>query len=247
MQYYLNHIKDVVGNNFLGIQIEKSVVEPFLIELKEILGSEFETYTKLQQQRDSSNYHICVINLIEYNQLSEKIGIDKFINSLDPLLKYPIDDIQMLGIGTAQKNENRAYFVVCKSDKLSTIRDRFDLPQTDFHITLGFKFKDVYAIRKNEVLKRSSKFLQFLRQEYLKKENFEFLRKIDNWDENPNSEIIPISLSNNYLKIKVGDYLMDVGLLDNNKFHIFTRYKDDKNSYRMPTTEIISIITKKDF
>ena len=246
MQYYLSYIKDVAGNNYLGIKIEKALVEPYLNELKEILGSEYETYTNLQQQRDHGTYHITVINVMDYNKLSKQ-GIDQFINSLETVMKYPIDDLQMLGVGTAQKNENRAYFVVCRSEKLQAIRKRYNLPEQDFHVTLGFKFKDVFGLRKNEVLKKSSKFIQLLGGEYLKKENFEFLRKIENWNENPDLEIIPISISESYLKVKVGDYIMDIGLTEDNKFFIFTRYQDDKNSHRMPTTELLSIITKKDF
>lgn len=246
MQYFLSYIKDVAGNNYLGIKIEKGLIEPFLSELKDILGSEYETYTNLQQQRDHGSYHITVINVMDYNKLS-KSGIDKFVNSLESVMKYPIDDLQMLGIGTAQKNENRAYFVVCRSEKLQAIRQRYNLSEHDFHITLGFKFKDVFGIRKNEVLKKTSKFIQLLGQEYLKKENFEFLRKIVNWDENPDEEIIPISISDSFLKVKVGDYLMDIGLTDDNRFQVFTKYKDEKNLTRMSTSELLSIITKKDF
>jgi hypothetical protein len=183
---------------------------------------------------------------MDYNKLGKQ-EIDQFINSLESVMKYPIDDLQMLGVGTAQKNENRAYFVVCRSEKLQAIRKRYDLPEQDFHITLAFKFKDVFGVRKNEVLEKKSKFIQLLGVEYLKKENFEFLRKIENWNENPDLEIIPISISESYLKIKVSDYLMDIGLTEDNNFRIFTRYKDEKNSSRMPTTELLSIITKKDF
>ena len=246
MTYFLSYIHDVAGNNYLGIKIEKGLVDPFLTELKDILGSEYETYTNLQQQRDHGSYHITLINTMDYNKLS-KSGLDKFINSLEPIMKYPIDDLQMLGVGTAQKNENRTYFVVCRSEKLQSIRKRYDLPEQDLHITIGFKWKDCFGVRKNEVLKKSSKFIQLLGQEYLKKENFEFLRKIENWDENPDIEIIPISLSESYLKIKVGDFLVDIGITDSNNFQVFTRYKDDKNLPRMSTTELLSIITKKDF
>jgi hypothetical protein len=244
--HYLSYIKDIAGNNYLGIKIEKGLIETYLNELKDILGSEYETYTNLQQQRDHGSYHITVINVMDYNKLS-KSGIDKFINSLESVMKYPIDDLQILGIGTVQKNENRTYFIVCRSEKLKAIRERYDLPEQDFHITLGFKFKDVFGVRKNEVLKRDSKFIQFLGQEYLKKENFEFLRKIDNWDENPDLEIIPVSLSDSFLKVKVGDYLMDIGITDDSNFQVFTKYKDEKNLRRMPTSELLSIITKKDF
>jgi hypothetical protein len=246
MIYYLSYLKDVTNNNYLGIKIEKGIVEPFLNELKDILGSEYETYTKLQQDRDHNSHHITVINVMDYNKLSKQ-NLDGFVNSLESVMKYPIDDIQMLGVGTAQKNENRAYFVVCRSEKLQAIRNRYGLPEQDFHITLGFKWKDVFGVRKNEVLKKTSKFIQLLGQEYLKKENFEFLRKIQGWNENPDLDIIPISISESYLKVKVGDYLMDVGLTEDNQFMIFTRYKDEKNVSRMPTTELLSIITKKDF
>ena len=126
MQYFLSYIRDVAGNNYLGIKIEKALVEPYLNELKEILGSEYETYTNLQQQRDSGQYHITLINTMDYNKLSKQ-GIDQFVNSLELVMKYPIDDLQMLGVGTAQKNENRAYFIVCRSEKLQAIRKRYDI------------------------------------------------------------------------------------------------------------------------
>ena len=139
MEYYLTNLKDISGNNYLGIKIENGWVEPFLNELKEILGEDFSKYTNLQQQRDHNSYHITVINVMDYNRLTKEMGISNFINSLDLIFKYPIDDLQMLGIGTASRNENRAYFVVCRSEKLKAIRDRYGLPEQDFHITLGFK------------------------------------------------------------------------------------------------------------
>jgi hypothetical protein len=244
MTQYLSYIKDAIGNNYLGIKIDKGIVDPFLNELKDILGSEYETYTKLQQDRDHGSYHITVINVMDYNRLSKQ-NLDGFVNSLESVMKYPIDDIQMLGVGTATKNTNTAYFVVCRSEKLQAIRKRYDLPEQDFHITLGFKFKDIFGCRKNVVLEKKSKFIQLLGQEYLKKENFEFLKKIENYSENPDLEIIPISITDTQLKIKVGDTLMDVGLTEDNKFFIFTRYKQEKETHRMPTTELLSIITKK--
>ena len=245
MIYYLSYLKDAVGNNYIGVKIEKGLIDHFLTELKDILGSDYETYIKLQQERDHDSYHITVINVMEFNRLSKQ-NVDVFLNSLESIMKYPIDDIQMLGIGTATKTTNRAYFVVCRSEKLAAIRERYSLPEQDFHITLGFKFKDVFGVRKNVVLEKKSKFIQLLGQEYLKKENFEFLKKIENYEENPDLEIIPISLTDTQLKIKVGDNLMDVGLTEeDNKFFIFTRYKEEKESPRMPTTELLSIITKK--
>lgn len=245
MTSYLSYIRDVAGNNYLGIKIDKLLIDNFLSELEDILGDEFETYKKLQQERDHGTYHITVINVMEYNQLNKQFGMDKFINSLDYVLKYPIDDIQMLGIGTANRKENTTYFVVCKSEKLNAVRKKYNLPEYDFHITLGFLYKDVFGVRKNEVMKKKSKFLDKLKEEYLKKETLNFIKDIDGFSENKESDIIPISISEDYLKVKIDDVILNIGLMDNNKLGIYNRFKDDKNSKRLSTSELISFIIKK--
>ena len=89
---------------------------------------------------------------MDYNKLAEEWGMDKFINSLEPVFHYEIDDLEMLGVGKAIKEPNVAYFIVCNSDKLDAVRTRFDLPKQDFHVTIGFKDKDVFGVRKNELL-----------------------------------------------------------------------------------------------
>lgn len=152
MIYYLTYLKDSIGQNYLGLKIPNDIVEPYLDELKNHLGDDFETYTDNQQKRDNGHYHITVINVIDYNRLSKEMGVDKFINSLELVFDYEIDDLEMLGIGTATKDTNTAYFIVCNSDKLDAIRTRYELPKHDFHITLGFNPKDVFLVRKNKVI-----------------------------------------------------------------------------------------------
>ena len=152
MIYYLTYLKDSIGQNYLGLKIPNDIVDPYLDELKNHLGDDFETYTHNQQERDNGHYHITVINVADYMRLC-KSGMDEFINSLEPIFHYEIDDLDMRGIGTVTKNTNTTYFIVCDSDKLEAIRTRFDLAQHDFHVTLGFDPKDVFGVRKNEVLK----------------------------------------------------------------------------------------------
>ena len=90
------------------------------------------------------------------------------------------------------------------------------------HITLGFKWKDVFGVRKNEVMQIKSKFLQLLKQEFYKKENFNFVRDISNFEEPKDLDIIPISISENYLKVLCGDIIMDIGYSDSkNQLFIF--------------------------
>lgn len=152
MEYYLTYLKDAVNNNYLGLKIERPLIQKYLDQLQNILGDEYEFYTSLQQKRDHNSHHVTVINVMEYNRLCKETGISQFINTIDQYMKYPITDLEMLGIGTAFKNDNRTYFVVCKSPKLKSIRDYFGLPEQDFHITLGFKMKDVFGVRKNQVI-----------------------------------------------------------------------------------------------
>lgn len=153
MTYYITYLKDTLGNNYLGIKVPNDVVDPFLDDLKEILGDDFDTYTGNQKRRDHA-YHITVMNAMDYNKLAKEAGLEKFINSLETVLNYEIDDLEMLGVGTATKGNNTTYFVVCNSDKLDAVRKRFDLGNQDFHTTLGFKDKDVFSVRKNIVLKK---------------------------------------------------------------------------------------------
>jgi hypothetical protein len=244
MIYYLTTLKDIVGNNYIGIRIDNMLVDPFLKKLNDILDpDDYLKYTKLQQQRDHGSYHITVINVMDYNRLSKEMGVDKFVNSLEIILKYPIDDLQMLGIGTANRSTNTAYFIVCRSEKLKSIRDRFNLENQDFHITLGFFSKDVFGVRKNEVMDIKSKFLHVLKQEFYKKENFNFVKDISNFEESRDFDVIPISISDEHLKVLCGDVIMDVGYLESeNKLFIFTKYKKSSEVSRLPMTEILRIL-----
>ena len=246
MNYFLNYIKDSIGNNYLGISISPEMVQSFLNELKEIIGEDdFNVYTNNQKNRDHGSYHITVINVMDYNKISKEMGMDKFINSLEPIFKYEIDDLKLMGIGTAAKNENRAYFIVCESEKLEAIRSRYNLPKHDFHITLGFKWKDVFGVPKNQVISKDHKFLKLLKIEYYKKDNWNFLRNIGNFEVSKEAEIIPVVLKENRLTIKCDGYYMDIGLLDDERFWIMTKYPVDKELPRISETEIAKIFNKE--
>jgi hypothetical protein len=244
MIYYLTYIRDTIGNNYLGINIPNGVVQPFLNDLKDLIGeSDYEEFTDYQQKRDHGSYHITIINTIDYNRLSKEIGIDKFINSLEPIFKYELDDIRMMGLGTAERNGNRAYFVVCQSDKLDAIRNRYNLPKHDFHITLGFKHRDVFGVPKNKVIEKKDKFLKLLSIEFYKNENWNFIRKIGNFDLDKNEEIIPIDITETHAKFMCGGYYIQVGYLeDGQKFWIMTKYPIDEEKPRISQTEISKIL-----
>lgn len=242
MTYYITHIKDSLNQNYLGINISNGLVQPYLNEMKEILGEEeYNTFVENQQNRDKGDYHITVINVADYNKLVKEVGMDKFINSLNNIFSYEIDDLKFLGLGSATRNENKAYFIVCNSEKLEAVRKRYDLEPIDFHTTLGFKWKDVFGVRKNEVLKKSDKFLKLLANEFYKKDNWNFVKSIENYDGDMKSEVIPVKITDTYLKVKVDGNFMDINWLDN-KFWIATNYSANQDLPRLPETEIARIL-----
>lgn len=244
---YITHLRDVIGNNYLGIDLPTTIVQPYLNELREILGdNDYETFTENQIKRDGGHYHITVVNVMDYNRLSKQMGIDKFVNSLDPIFKYTIDDLKLLGVGRAQKNENTSFFIVCQSDKLDAVRERFNLPKQDFHITLGFKWRDVFGVRKNELFKKEGKFIQLLRQEFYKNENWDFVKKIKNFDLDPRTEVIPVKLNDTTIKFKCDGYYLDIGYQEEgDNLRIYTKYPVDEDLPRLPETEIAKILNKK--
>ena len=243
MIYYLGYIQDILGNNYLGIDIPVNTIQPFLKDFREIVGEDdYNTYTKLQQERDHGKYHITVINVMEYNKLSNELGMDKFINSLEKILEYPIDDLKMLGVGTANRNENRAYYIVCKSDKLNAVRQRYGLEPRDLHVTLGFLYKDIFGVRKNEVMKKNGRFLKLLSQEFYNNENWNFIKKIGNFDLDVKSDLIPVALDKSKMKFKCDGYFIDITFLeDGEKFWVVAKYPINKDLPRLPETNIYKL------
>jgi hypothetical protein len=247
MIHYITHLKDAIGNNYLGIKIPVEFLYKYLNELKDLLSEEeYNTFTENQQKRNEGEYHITVINVADYNRICKEVGVDKFVSSLDVIFKYAIDDLKFMGLGTASRNENKAYFIVCESSKLGAVRKRYELSEIDFHVTLGFNFKDVFGVRKNVVLKKKPKFLQLLAQEFYKKDNWNFIKSIENYNSDLKADIIPLKISDTSIKVKVdGDFMDVIYLQDGEKFWIGTKYCADKDLPRLPETEIAKILKNK--
>ena len=151
MEYYVSYLKDVLGNNYLGLNISNSEVDIYLDELKTILKDEFDEYMDFKNKRDNNLFHLTLINVMECNDIIRTEGIQKFVKTIEEtIFTFPIDDLEMIGIGTASKNDNTTYFIVCNSNKLDAIRQRFNLEKRDLHITLAFNKKDVFGVKKDE-------------------------------------------------------------------------------------------------
>lgn len=231
MNAYITYLKDSVGTNYLGIDIPKTIIDPFLEQLKLILDDNYDEYMKYKNQRDSGHFHITVVNVMDMNKCMKDIGIDEFTTDVETVMKYPIDDIKLMGIGTAEKNGNRTYFIVVNSDKLQAVRKKFNLSEYDFHITLAFKYKDVFGVRKNEVLKKiDNSFLKLLKKAYYNEnESFDFIKRLNGYDGSINDEISPVNLQDTYLVVRVGNSkYMTISIL-NDELSITGNWESEEN------------------
>jgi hypothetical protein len=242
MEHKLTWLKDSIGQNYLGLKIDKNSISKYLEDLSNILDeSDYQKFTDNQKLRDSGEYHLTFLGVSEVNRLISERGSDKFLEIYDKMSDIDVD-LKMLGVGFAQRNSNKAYFIVCKSDILTGFRTDLGLSEKDFHITLGFYPKDVFGVRKNEVIEFKSKFLKLLKSKWIKSENFNFLKSIKNWDF-LDGDINIINLNDNYLKIECGGFICDIGLDDLGEFRIFTKYPKT-NEKILPKTEIIKILNE---
>ena len=60
MKYNITYLKDALGSNYLGIKIQETEVRPFLEQLKDVLGEQFDEYTSNQKKRDNAKIKTCV-------------------------------------------------------------------------------------------------------------------------------------------------------------------------------------------
>ena len=201
----LEYIKDIVGANYIGINIYSDLVYPFLVKMKEFLGDDYEEYVKYQQDRDNAHYHCTVLNVMELNKIvHNNLNSVNILNQI--ITEFEIDDFQILGLGSAQKGENKAYFVVCRSEQLQAFRYRFGLEEKDLHITLGFKWKDVHGIRKNNILSDKEPFIDELSKYYYDfDECFNFLKLLEGFGFDKSKDIYCIKITNTYATFRVGN------------------------------------------
>lgn len=201
----LEYIKDVVGSNFIGVNIYSDLVYPFLEKMKTFVGDDYDEFVKNQQDRDNAHYHCTIMNVSEFNKvINNDITNTNVINQI--ITQFEVDDFQVLGLGSSQKGENKTYYIVCRSEQLQAFRYRFGLGEKDLHITIGFKWKDVFGVRKNSVLSDKEPFLDEISKYYYDfDECFNFLKELDGYDYDKSKDIFCTKIVPTYAEFKVGN------------------------------------------
>lgn len=247
MNKRIEYIKDSIGNNYIGIKFYDTEVYKYLDDLRDHLGEDVaEEYMSYQKKRDNNSYHITILNVMEYNKIVSEMGMDKAVNYFDDIFKnYIIDDLRLLGIGTVKRNENEAFFIACKSEKIDKLRETLLLDKKDLHITIGFKYKDVFGVPKDTIITKDTTFLKLLSKQFYKNENFEFVKNLYGYNLMYEDYIIePIKLSDNWMTLRIYDDKY-ITLSEVNGNLQITGQWDDSNSHQIIPNSILYKKLKK--
>ena len=151
MTKYVSYLKDVLNNDYVGVKFTKEESEiktsilKWMVEFDSIKKVDISEFVKNKNVRDGDSYHITLFNVMEWNDILKNFSKEYIKNNI---FDNTITDIVFKGIGRANKNGNEVNFIIIESEKLDSIRDKFNLEKKDLHITLGFDKKDVFGVSK---------------------------------------------------------------------------------------------------
>jgi hypothetical protein len=60
------------------------------------------------------------------------------------------DDWEDLGLGKVTVGKNSAWFKVVEWKSAGSFRQKLELPEKDYHITIGFILNDIHSVPKNK-------------------------------------------------------------------------------------------------
>jgi hypothetical protein len=242
-------IKDIVGVNYIGVNIYAEAIYSFLQKMKDYTSDSYDEYVKNQQDRDRNHYHCTLFNVSETNKILQNINNINLVNQI--MTDFVAEDFQMLGLGSAQRNENKAYFVVCRSEQLQSVRKRFGFTEKDLHITLGFKWKDVHGVPKNKILDDKQPFKDELSKYFFDfGESFDFVKGLDGYEYDLNKSLYVTKITDTYATFRIGndwgvsDYIT-ISLIAN-KLTIACKWQDSEEIPYLSHTLILRKLKKSE-
>lgn len=144
----VSKLKDNQGNEYLGTIIERAELSSYLMELKTLLGPDFQQYRAFQAARDHDLFHMTLLSPPEY-KLVDKALIEKLL-AADSTRYFTSElSITLLGLGKVERDNKKTFFIVAQSREGQLIRQQLLLKKKDFHITLGFNPSDIYGVTKD--------------------------------------------------------------------------------------------------
>lgn len=241
MKHRITILKDILGSDYLGIKIPKEILEPYLSKLKQILGEQYDLYRKYQIERDDGEFHLTFANVPETKKFLYDI---KYVNLVEKLYEYEVEFI-LTDLSVSTNGENTSYMVCVKSDDLANLRETFGLGEKVFHITIGFKTKDVHGKPITKVGEYNP-FLKELSKKFHENDDFSFLQTLRDYEKdkkNPFEIPQPISISDSSATFRLGneDYF-SVAMI-NDELTINAKWQDKNKKPILPLTIIYKIIS----
>jgi hypothetical protein len=214
MKTRVQHLKDMFSRNFIGVKVSTETVAPHLEQMKTSLGERYELFTGMKAKRDQGSHHINVVTTKEYDLLTDRLGVDTWVNLIDKITDQEFD-VTLLGLGAASGGGNTEYFVVVRSESLSELRKALGLPEKDFTVTLGFYPSEVHGVSKDSVLPVRDPFLKLFGDAYYNhNKTFDFVRDMQHFDGDPNEEVVATHIGDTSATVRVGKtYYYTVSLL----------------------------------
>lgn len=223
---YLTWITDSVGKQYLGIKVDEYLIKNFLDKMKDYLGSSYDKYRSNQIRRDGEKFHITVVSNSEIESSIKRLGKEKFNDILNTYQKR-IYNCEFYGLGQISHKYEQTVYIIVNDPILTSLRFDLGFDKKDFHITLGFRNRDIHHLSKGvtSVIKEECKFIQLLRQNFYNNENLSWVFNLPGWNFDKNIEsLIPIKVSDKYLTVYYDGYIMDIGEAGD-ELKILTQYK----------------------
>ena len=143
----LSELKDNQGQVYIGAYVNRADLLPYLDQLKEILGEDYDKYREFQAARDHQSFHMTLISPPEFKFADKTLLESLTADTSNAFTNYL--QVTLLGLGEVALNKKKTFFVVAQSNDAQLIRQRFMLKNKDFHVTLGFKPSDIYGVKKD--------------------------------------------------------------------------------------------------
>jgi hypothetical protein len=136
IQIEIVKLTDNSGLTYVGGKISAVDLEPYLSQMKLILGDDFSLYRQNQSARDHHTFHMTLINPYEYQSLTKKVAFGETLS------------ISLRGLASVSTEDKKTFFVVAQSLEAKSYRQNLVLNNKDFHVTLGFNPSDIYGVNK---------------------------------------------------------------------------------------------------
>lgn len=109
----------------------------------------FQNSLKNRIERDGENFHVTIITPDEVSNTHSSYSAlhhvkDEITKDITKENINLTDEVYDFGIGKVERDGNATFYVYCYVLNGNKIREQFDLPPKDYHITLGFTGKDIH-------------------------------------------------------------------------------------------------------